>query len=1142
MKKTKILAKKAKINTLLPAILVFICLFCTPLSAKTNDLTSLKDNNLSLQMIEKTFAQVFEEIKTKTDYVFFFRDDAIDLKQKVSIDTKDLTVEETLNTLFASTGNTYKIEGRQIFVSKGNTNSSAKSTTSGVSQPQQAATPITGIIQDVFGEPLIGVSVIIKGTTTGTMTNTDGAYSINATPTATLVFSFIGFNTQEILVGDTNVHNIILKEDDKQLDEVIVTALGIKRSEKALGYSVQKISGDALQVVKGTNIATSLTGKIAGMTIKNSTELREGPELTLRGKTPLMVIDGVPYSNMKLKDLAPEDIESIDILKGATASALYGSRGENGAVMITTKRGKDGKVMVNVSNNTMFNAGFLKIPKTQSSYASGAIKKVQYNGVEVEKLDYDADYVWGAYMDGRDVLQYDGISKDWRMMPLVSRGKNNMNSYLENSYVTTSNANISQSTDHGSFRVSLSHAKTKGQIPGSQLSKYNAAAAGTIKFGNLTADASLSIGKEDSPNLPDRVSYGKGNPVYMLSLWTGTDFDVRDFKDYWLLKDESQNFPWTAWYDNPYFLAHEHVNSSDRTIAAGSLNLNYDFSKYLKAQFRTGYDQYSQVEKTREAVGGFVYNKTGYFQTKKPSGWSWTNDLILMSNFKVSDFQFDVLGGLGSYYYYDHYFTGTTNGGLAIPGFYSLKSSKDPATVSTTENAMLLYSAYTKLSTNYKTYAYLDLTGRNDWASTLPKGERSFFYPSAALSFVPSEIYNPISDILTFWKLRASWTMSKKPPAVYETNLAYTISSNVWDGLPTAGNPKLLNNDALKPITTTTWEFGTDFRFLNGRLRLDYAYFRNRTYNRIVEAAVSKASGYEKMRVNIDEDRVVKGMEFTVSGTPITNSKFEWNSSFNIGFFHTYYNNFDEQYSSSDPRIKKGGRVDRLMTASWQIDAEGNMILSNAGKPLTNPYSSLQGYTDPKFVFGFTNEFKISDFTVAMSIDGRVGGIMWARTNQAMWHTGTHPDSDNEFRYNQVVKGENYIAPGMKVVSGKLVADQWGNIISDDRKFAPNDIAINYIDYAKAYHSGTSGDSGYREQHLADPTFIKLRELAVNYTLPRHLTKKFACDKVVVGLIGQNLLMWTKSKQFKFSDPDRGKENMNSPSFRTIGFNVNLTF
>lgn len=485
--------------------------------------------------------------------------------------------------LFSGTNISYKVLDKSIILSPKE-----------VLVAQQKSRKITGVVTDGKGEPVPGANVIQRGTTNGTISDIDGKFSLEVPDNATLVISFIGYVTKNIAVGHKEIFNITLLEDSRKLDEVVVTALGIKREEKALGYAVQKVKGDNLTIVKSVDVGTAITGKIAGLNVQNSSEFNEAPSMQLRGETPLLVVDGVPYGNITLRDIASDDIESIDVLKGATASALYGSRGGSGAIMVTTKRGKEEGLNVSINSNTMFDAGFLRLPEVQTSYSTGMNGK--YNS---------EDFVWGDKMDiGRTAIQWDPIGMEWKDMPLISKGKNNFKNFLEQSIVTNNNISVVQKGKYGSVRTSLTHIYNKGQYPNTKLNKLTYTVSGDMKWKDLTFEGGLTYNKRFYPN-NEGTGYGTGGYIYSMLVWTGTDLDIRDYKNYWLKKNEVQNWPNKVWYDNPYFIANEIIHSSDYDVVNGFMNAKYDFTPWLRASLRTGVDMYTEREIWRNSIGAY---------------------------------------------------------------------------------------------------------------------------------------------------------------------------------------------------------------------------------------------------------------------------------------------------------------------------------------------------------------------------------------------------------------------------------------------------------------------------------------------------------------------------------------------------------
>jgi len=1092
--------------------LLFVCVFC---SFAEN--THSQNARVSINKHDVRLDEVLNEIEKQTDYLFVYNNQ-VNANSKVSLKADNSPVSDVLNTLLKNSNIEYSITGSHIVLY-------AKENASN-SDVQQQNKRIKGVVTDSKNEPIIGANIVVKGTTVGTITGVDGDFAIEVPQNATVVVSYIGYRSKEFIVDTRTIFKIELLEDTEILSEVVVTALGIKREEKSLGYSVQKIGNEELSVVKGVNLASSMTGKIAGLAINNSSEISEVPELKLRGESPLIVIDGVAYGNMTLSDISADDIESIDVLKGATASALYGVRGRAGAIMITSKKsGAEGVLTVNISNNTMFSAGYLNMPEAQASYSTG----------NYGTLEYNSGYVWGDYMDGHEVKQYNPATMEVEMMPLISKGKNNIKNFIRPSLVTNTNVNISQSGKLGGFRVSATQVHQNAQYPNASLDKYILNGGGSINYNKFKLDANLSYKKEMAPNMP-KTDYGGGNIFYNMLIWGGTEYDIRDFRDYWKVENQKQNWPFEAWYDNPYYIMNERINKQNKDLFNTNITLTYDVKKNISVMFRSGYDSYNNINENRQSIGDSGQRR-GYYKYGQKSGSSFNNDLILNGDFKWHDLGINVIGGLSSYWYQTSDFSANTRGGLSVPGFYSLAASIERPDVSKAINEKALYSAYGKLGLSWKNGIYLDVTARNDWSSTLPSNSRSYFYPSTSGSILPTAFFNPIEDILDFWKIRASWTIAKKDLNVYEINSIYNVNTDVWNGQSTATYPTTLRDPNVKPETERSFELGTDFRFFNNRLGFDYTYFTRLRYDRLIEANISVASGSKKIITNTDEQLQQRGMEFTLRGKPIVNNDFKWETSVNASFWHWYYYQLDPIYSSKDPRVQKGERTDKYFMTDWARDNEGN-IIHQAGLPVKNKFQTVMGNRDAKLILGFTNRFTYKNFDLNISIDGRIGGLMYSWTEQAMWHSGAHPDSDNRYRYDEVVNGKNnYIGTGSQVVSGSATFDPYGKVIEDNRVYSPNNVPVSYQSYITNYNENPWDHDA--RQNILDATFIKMREVALNYSLPKSITQKILMKDVRIGIVGQNLLMW--SKEFKYSDPDRGKENLNSPTARYIGFNVNVT-
>ena len=1067
-----IILKKIPLCMRLIAIMLFVCIGL----AYASDSYS-QSATLTLNVNNKTVQEVLDEIEKQSEFRFFYNNKQVNTNRVVSIQSKKKDVFNILEQLFNGTDISYKVLDKSIILSPKEMLISAVA--------QQSIKTISGTITDSNGEPIIGANVLEKGSTNGTITDINGKFSLSVPDKSTLIISYIGYVSKAIIVGNQTVFNIQLTEDTQNLNEVVVTALGIKREEKALGYAVQKVKGDNLTIVKSVDVGTAITGKIAGLNVQNSSEFNEAPSIQLRGETPLLVVDGVPYGNITLRDIASDDIESIDVLKGATASALYGSRGGSGAIMVTTKRGKEEGLNVSINSNTMFDAGFLRLPEVQTSYSTGMNGK--YNS---------EDFVWGDKMDiGRTATQWDPIGMEWKDMPLISKGKNNFKNFLEQSIVTNNNISVVQKGKYGSVRTSLTHIYNKGQYPNTKLNKLTYTVSGDMKWKDFTFEGGLTYNKRFYPN-NEGTGYGTGGYIYSMLVWTGTDLDIRDYKNYWQKKNEVQNWPNKVWYDNPYFIANEIIHSSDYDVVNDFMNAKYDFAPWLRASLRTGVDVYTEREIWRNSIGACGgWNKKGYYEEQRKGGYSVNNDIIISADKKFGDFSIDGFVGTSLYFYQDDVLNGKTSNGITIPGYYSLKASVDPAKVYSTIKKKQVNSLYGKVSGSWKSTLFLDITARNDWSSTLPVETRSYFYPSISGSLVISELFN-MPQWFDFWKIRASWTQTKSDLGVYETDRSYSISTNLWDNMNGATYPTTMRSTLVEPSATRTYEIGTGMHFLKNRLQVDIAYYNKLYYNLTKKAAISDACGFEYTLINTDEEHVRKGVEVTVSANIIQSKDWDWITTFNWSLDRYYYSKIDPIYSTQKDWVKPGERWDWLGYYDWERDPYGNIIHDN-GYPIQSKYQSVAGYENPDWIFGFNNTVRYKDFTLSFTLDGRIGGVAHSVMDQALWMTGAHRDSDTFWRYDEVVNGnKSYIGEGVKVVSGSVEYDSQGHIVSDTRVFDLNDKAVSYEGYMKLYN-GAGNVWNAKHQHILKQTFIKLRELSLNYNIPQNICNKIGMKRVV---------------------------------------------
>jgi TonB-linked SusC/RagA family outer membrane protein len=1137
---------------------VLIIAACLQVSAKGySQKVSLNANNISLQ-------KVFEEIRKQTGYQFFYADEALATAKNVTINIKRKSVEEVLDICFREQHLTYTISENTIIVKR-----STIFPENEVSLPVEL-TPIEikGKVTDEKGVPITGVSIINQRTKHGTTTNENGYFTIQAEKNDLLEFSYVGKGSQTVKVVDVNtVFNISLADAIVINENIVVTALGVKREEKALGYSVQKVSGEILQKVSGLDVATSLTGKVAGVLVKNSPDFAVVPVVTVRGENALLVIDGIAYQNKTLTDISSEDIESVSVLKGATASALYGFRGANGAILITTKNGSTNKpgITVDYTTNTMFTAGFLAIPEKQSVYGRGG------SGI----YNLNSDESWGAKMDGSMQNQWDPISKTFSVRPYLPVGKDNFKNFLEQGYVTNNNLNIGYQKENLSLRNSFNWIENKGRYPNAKLQKYTYSFGADLNLDKFKMSTNLSYAKKASKNIGSN-GYTSYDPMYSILIWSPSDWDLSLYKNnYWIKPGEIQNnhFGLVAGgtidnyagksENNPYFDRYEKTNEISRDIFNADLTMSYQLTNWIKATLRSGVDFYKETGQLRSSWGSYLSSGNTEYPGAQYSGWnggrkgqynigvsngfSNNTDLILTGNRKSNKFTVEYLAGGTIFFRRDDNMNASTQGGISVPGFFSIKASVNPAQVSQSTYAQQVNSVFARAAVSWNKMVFIEATGRNDWSSTLAKAQRSYFYPSVATSFVVSELLPNIKNWLDLLKLRGSWTLSKRPASIYEINSSYSIAAATWGTLNGAGVPGNLYSPTIAPTSSETFETGMQGMLFKNRLMVDVSYYTKRIFDRITTVGLTSASGYSGLVTNFGEEITRRGWEIIVNGTPVKNKDWQLDVGLNWSTFASYYTKLDPIYSLKKSWVKVGERADPFISRDFQRvppgkgDLSGSLILNSSGRPIVHPYDVLFGYYDPKFIWGTNANLRYKNLSFFLSFDGVNGGLANTRTESYMWQAGVHPNSLSPERALDVATpgSSNYLGKGVKVVSGSATYDANGNILTDTRVFAPNDVKTTYKQYTVDLHNSSAWGGNGSKADTYSKTFFKLREISLSYNVPAKLIHKVA-KAASISLIGQNVLL--KAKQFKYSDPDGGNEDFADPSTRYLGFKINFTF
>lgn len=1011
---------------------------------------------------------------------------------------------------------------------------------------------ISGIVTDsATNEPLTGVSIQVEGASIGTITDENGQFSLSVPEDAVLNVSYLGYETKEIsLNGRTNL-KIQLVSATHGLKQLVVTALGIKKEKRSLGYAVQEVKGKSLEKVRTPTVMGSLTGKVAGLTVYSSPDLFQNPSVKLRGREPLVVIDGIPSRGGDPWKVNADNIKSITVLKGSTASALYGSIGRNGAIMITTKNGAGKKGLhVQFNSSTMFQTGFIRIPDVQTVYGNGNNGTYAYvngSGGGTE----GGGWIWGPKLNQKNPGTASGYwetpqaispidSNTGKRIPLpwITRGENNLKNFFRTGIISTNNLSVTWGGEKGSFRASAAHIYQKGIIPNMHLNNSSFSLAGNYNLGeSVKVSANITYNKEYTDNFPT-TPYGPNNILYNLVLWTGADIDIRDFRDYWVEGKEGLQQKWynNSWYNNPYFIAYEYLRGYHKDNTFGSVSLDYQITPSIKATVRSGINLYGLSRSTKEPYSYIAYGtiSRGNYYISKQNYFDITTDAIVEYNHSFIDNNLSVDVEVGASNFYSNYRGVSVNtDGLTIPGFYNLSNSTNPIQATNTLQEVKNNSVYGSAQFGIFHTFYLNLTGRNDWVSTLPLTNNSFFYPSISGALILSEFLR-LPDWLSILKVRGSWsrvsdgTIGSDP---YGAIQSYDIG-NKWNNVPSLVWGGTLLSSNLQPETSDSWETGIHLNLFKNRINLDLAYYQAKDYNNLTSIAVSNASGYENHLVNGNVYKR-KGFEMMLSATPVKSNFFQWNIGINLSTNHRYLKKI---YRDKDKlgHLKVGDRMDRLYISVYQQSPKGKTIIGSNGFPAWDPFQRFIGYGDPDWVYGIQNSFGYKQFSLHFSVDGRIGGMMYSSTNQKMWWGGTAPGTVNHYRDEANAGKATFVADGVVVTGGKVQYDADGNIIADARKFAPNEKAVNYIAFMQ-----NSSQAMYKNYFYYKETFLKLRAVSLTYQLSDNLLNNTFINSASVSLIGNNLLLISKIPNV---DPDSGADNLQTPSFRKVGFNINLTF
>jgi TonB-linked SusC/RagA family outer membrane protein len=1051
---------------------------------------------------------------------------------------------------------------------------------------------VKGVVKDPDGNPLAGATITEKGTSNVVATNNDGSFTITVKDGATLTVSYIGFEPQDIKAEAGITLQISLRIQVIADAEIVVTALGIKKEKSKISYSTQEVKGAALEKAPEPNIVNNLIGKVAGLNILAKTNLFENAEIFLRGKETLVVIDGVPTNkdNFDFWNLNPNDIENINVLKGTSAAALYGSLGINGAIMITTKKGKSGANGVEVTYNTttQFQVGFLRVPETQDQYGMGWSGLFAFvNGKGGGGWYDDYGYVWGPklnvknagtpsgfdeypqYSSQYDPNQtfpfsqggYDDVSH-YKPLPGITRGKDNLKNFLNNELLTTHNISIAGKTENADYRISVNHMYQKGQIPNTKLNSTTVTLSGGIKATpKLRLEGNISYNRQYTPNYP-QTGYGANNFFYNILLWMGPDVDIRDLRDYWKpgggrndggfipygIKNVQQyNYNYT-WYNNPWFVAYEQQNGYTNDVITGQVSATYDFTKDLSLFVRSGIITNNALSTLKTPKSYIYYGGAefdgNYNETRRQNFQIVSDAILTYKKTFAKDFHTTLSAGASSRFGSNSNLFSQTNG-LNVPVNYNLANTIGALRTTNQRAERMVNSFFGYLDADYKNMVFLGITGRNDQTSSLQRPNNSYFYPSVSLSILPTSMFQ-LPEFISYAKIRGSWAnvssddVSSDPndrgniyKNWYATLPVYTTGPR-WNGTNASLNlPGTLIQPDIHPNTTISQEYGTELRFMKNRLGIDFTYFTYIDKNFAVLAPVSSTSGYNYQLLNGNKVNR-KGVELVVTGSPVRTRNFKWDITANYSTVHSYAR---EYYGGDSIQngIKIGERLDNFRDWTWERSPDGQIVYGSNGFPQYIDHQVNIGHNDADYIFGITNNFAYKNFNLSFSFDGRIGGIMYNGLEQKLYEGGMHPATANHYRDEAYAGNKTFVGPGVVTTSGAVQYDIQGNIIADTRKFAPNTQAVNYIDWIfLTYVNGITGANIYKR------SFVKLREVVISYNANPSILKKTPFKGASVSITGRNLLLFTN---VPFMDPD-GYSGLTlaEPTYRNIGINLNLKF
>lgn len=1065
----------------------------------------------------------------------------------------------------------------------------------GVIQGAAQVTTVRGIVTtEEDGEPVIGASVIVKGTALGTVTDVNGRFELSGLPPSAtrLLISYISLMAKEVAIAPQV--SVTLKSDTHLLDEVVVTALGISREKKALGYTAQEVKQDALVQGKDNNLLNSLSGKIAGVRITNTQGDVGSSRIVIRGETsiagenqPLFIVDGIPVDNSQLNarssgrdfknaiaDLNPEDIKTLTVLKGPNAAALYGARAAHGAIVITTKGGDKRQKGIGITLHSSTQVSFVAtLPEFQNLFGQGAGGRFSYVDGKGAGVNDGVDESWGPRLDiGLLIPQFDSpLDADGNRVatPWVSH-PNNVRDYFRMGISTNSGISVARGDDKYQFRVGYNYEKQVSIVPDAGTNKTNISLNTDYHLAKwIVVGATANYIVYTAPSLPGSAtpsgSNVRSNSPMLQFLWFGRQVDTNSLK-----ADYTRNWN-SSYYDNPFWSASYNTQSQERHRLIGDLHAEFRLTDGLNVRFRTSTDWYNDRRKSKvkwgSAGAGSPYgsyaedaytvkeNNTEVLATYiKQLNKNWGIDALL--GFNVRNKQ------------YENNYQAAPR--LAVADLYTLTNSRDPLISSNDFYRLRQYGLYGSIQLDYRRWAFLNITGRNDWSSTLPVDNNSYFYPSVTASVLLSEAFGWRSKAVNYLKIRGGWSQVGADANPYQLATVFT-SETAFNGNPLQSSSTIGMNPNLKPEKTSSIEAGFEAAFWDNRLCLDFTYYKTDSRNQILKLATTAASGYTSQVRNAGHIRN-RGYEIQLGAVPIQTSKgFRWNLDLNYGANSSKVVKLDDEglitsyqlYSSGIQILASVGEAyGTLFGTSYVRDANGNVVVDANGLPKISTTNKTLGKFTPDWTGGISNTFSYRSLSLSFLIDASVGGSIFSNTNKTGKYTGvlanTLSGRDAEHGglwYYTDAMGNNVRlseSPSYSVSSDGLYYAQVNG--QSTRVYQDGIMVEGVTESGSKNEEVVSAEKYYHriysiaEANVYDASYVKLREVALSYRLPRLWTQKLHLQEASVTLTGRNL--WTIYKSVPNIDPEsalttgnaQGVEAYSLPTTRSFGVNLSVKF